>query len=182
MKSDHIEGHTSFALVHMMPYTLRPILSASSCICISRSDGMILSGHNFVRWIESAPPSRSHLCTKLGVTCWISRHCCRWALDKTELWKLYLATLGGYILLYCLHALPNPSLVACCLAFPSSSPPEPCLHISSITSPPTVAESIWHYRTFPKAARSWMSPKILQPPFPSAGVHLEAVSNGSVPR
>jgi len=92
---------------------------------------MVLSGNNFVLWNQSAPPSASHLCTKLRVTCWISDHCCRLALDESQPWKLNLATLGGCLSRFCTRALPNPSLAACCLASPSSSPPEPHLNISS---------------------------------------------------
>jgi len=47
MKSDHIEGHSLFALVRIIKYTLRPILPESSCICMSQSDSMILSGKFF---------------------------------------------------------------------------------------------------------------------------------------
>jgi hypothetical protein len=47
MISDHKEGHSSFAPVRIIPYTLRPIPPASSCICITQSHSMVLSGHNF---------------------------------------------------------------------------------------------------------------------------------------
>jgi len=143
-----MEGHSSFATVPVIPYTLHPILPASSCICISQSDSMVLSGYNFVWWNQSAPPSASHLTSKLGVACWMSGHCCHSALDESQPWKLYLATPGWYLRLFCTRAHSNPSPVACCLAFSSSSPPEPRLHISSKTSPPTVAKSTRHYRIF----------------------------------
>jgi len=137
MKADHIEGH-SFAPVRKIPYTLRPNLPTSNCICIMQSDSMVLSRNNFVWWNQSAPLSVSHLCTKLGVACWMSGHCCRSALDDIQPWKLYIATLGGYLSLFCLHTLPNLSPVAWCLASPSSTPPEPQLNIFSKTSPPIV--------------------------------------------
>jgi hypothetical protein len=38
MKSDHIEGYSSFALVCIIPYTFHPMLPASSCICIVGTD------------------------------------------------------------------------------------------------------------------------------------------------
>jgi hypothetical protein len=76
MISIHIEGHSSFARVCEMPYTLHPIVPASSCISISQSDSLVLSGNNVFRCNQSAPPSASHLCTKLGVDCWKSGHCC----------------------------------------------------------------------------------------------------------
>jgi len=46
---DYIEVHSSFAWVRMIPYTLRPILSASSCIGISQSDSMVFLDNNFFR-------------------------------------------------------------------------------------------------------------------------------------
>jgi hypothetical protein len=49
MKSDEIDGHSSSAPVRIIPYTLHPIHPASSCICISQSDCMVLSEYNFVR-------------------------------------------------------------------------------------------------------------------------------------
>ena len=49
MKSDDIEGHSAFALVCIIPYTVDPILPTSSCICTTQSDSMVLSGHNFFR-------------------------------------------------------------------------------------------------------------------------------------
>jgi len=158
MKSDHIEGHSTLAPVRTIPYTLRRILPASSCICISQSDSMVLSGDNFFRWNHLAPPIASHLCMKLRVACWISSHCCRSALNEPQPWNLYFATLGGYLSLCWPRALPNSSPVACWLVIPSSPPPEPRLHISSKTSQPTIAESIQHYRNFSKAARSRKSP------------------------
>lgn len=65
---------------------------------------------------------------------------------------------------------------------PFSLPPEFCLHITSKPSQPTATKSIQHYRNYAKAASPQMSPSDLQLPCPSEGVHLEAVSNGSVPR
>ena len=84
-------------------------------------------------------------------------------------------------LCFCPPSHQNPLPVACCVAFPCSSPPEPPLHMASNTSPPTVAKSIRRYRKFPKAARSQKSPKNLQPLSPSAEVNVTAVSDGSVP-
>jgi len=154
MKSDHIDGHSSFAQVRMIPYTPCPILPESSCTCISQSYSMALSGYNFVRWNQSATPSASHLCMKHGVDCCMSGHCCHFALNESQPGKVYLATIGGYLSLVCAYALPNLSPAACCLAFLSSSPPKPYLHISSKTFQPTVAESIGHYQNVPKTARS----------------------------
>jgi len=127
MKSDQIDSHSLFAPVRIIPYTLHPILPASSCICISQSDSRVPSGYNFLRCHQSAPLSASHVCMKLGVACWMSGHCCHSALDKSQSWKLYLATLGGYRSLFCSHPHPNPLPVACWLAFPSTSPTETSL-------------------------------------------------------
>jgi len=77
---------------------------------------------------------------------------------------------------YCPCTLANWLPVACCLAFPSSSPLEFCLHIASKTSPTTTGESIWHYGNYPTTASSRMSPNNLRLPSPSAGVHLELCS------
>jgi hypothetical protein len=84
MKSDHIEGDLSFALVRTIAYTLRPILSASSCICISHSDSLGLSDHNVFRFNQSATPRTSHFGTKLGVPGWMSGHSCCLALDGSQ--------------------------------------------------------------------------------------------------
>ena len=181
MISNQIDSHSSFAPVRLIPSTLRPILPASSCICISRSDCLVLSAYNFVQWNQSVTPSVSHVCTKLGVECWISGHCCNSARNETQPWKLYSATLGGYLFHFSPCAHPNRLPVSCSLAFPFLSPLKSCLHIFSNTLPPIVAECIQHYRNFPMAARSWKSPKYLQPLSPSTGVHLAAVSDGSVP-
>jgi len=89
--------------------------------------------------------------------------------------------MGGYLLPVCLRTLPNPSLVACCLAFHFSLPPEFHSRISSYTSPPTADESIQCYQNYPTAASPQISPKNLQPLSQGAGVYLEAVSNGSAP-
>jgi len=168
------------------PGAYNPIYSSSNSSCVKlhlynavRQYGSF--GLQFFRWNQSAPPSASHLCTKLGIARWMSGHCCRSALDELKPWKVYLATMGRYLSLFCPSAHANPSLVVYCPAFPSSLPPDPHLHISSESSPPIVAESIRHYLSFPKAARSWKCPKNLQPPSPSAGIHLATVSNDSIP-
>jgi len=181
MKSDHIEGQSSFAPVRMIGCTLCPILPASSCISISQWDSMGHSGHKFFRSNHTAPPSTPHQGTKLAVIFCMSCNCCCSALNESLPWKLYFATLGGYLWLVCPCALPNPSPVACCLTFLSCSPPELRSHIASTISQSTVAESILQYPNFPKAARSQKSRKNLQPPTPSAGVHLTALCHGSVP-
>ena len=111
----------------------------------------------------------------------MSGHCCHSALNESQPRKLYLATVGRYLSFCCQCTLPNTSPVACCLAFPSSLPPKPHLHISSTTSPPTVAESIRHYQKFPIPASSRRSLQNLQPLTPAARVHLSAVLNCSVP-
>jgi len=61
---------------------------------------MVLSGYNSFRWNQSAPPSASHRCMKVGISCWMSGHCCCSALDELQPWKLYLATLGHYLSLF----------------------------------------------------------------------------------
>jgi len=142
---------------------------------------MVLPGHNLIRRDQSAAPSGSYLCTKLGVACWMSGHCCHSTVGESQPWKLYLATLGGDLSLVSPCTVPKLSLVACLLAFPSYSPPEPGFHIDSKSSQPTVTDSIQHCRNCPTAARCWKSPNNLQPPSPSAGVRLAAVSDSSVP-
>jgi hypothetical protein len=84
MQSDWIDGHSSFAPVHIIPYTLRPVSPASSCIGISQSDCMVLLGYSFVLRNQSGPPCASHLGTKLGVACWMSGYCCHLALDESQ--------------------------------------------------------------------------------------------------
>jgi hypothetical protein len=145
MISDHTEGHSSFAPVRIIPYTVRPIRPKSNSMRITQIGSMVVSGHNHCRWNQSPPPSASHLCTKLGIAFWMSGHCCRLALDESQPCKLYSATLGRYLPVYCQRTLANQSLVACCLSFPSSTPPEPRLHISSEPSQPIFSESIRHY-------------------------------------
>jgi len=49
-----------------------------------------------------------------------------------------------FILPFCARALPNPSRVAGCLAYPFSSPLESHVHSSSKTSQPTATKSIQH--------------------------------------
>jgi hypothetical protein len=49
MKSDLIDGRSSFAPVRIIPSALCPIQPSSSCICISQSDSMFHVGYNFVR-------------------------------------------------------------------------------------------------------------------------------------
>jgi len=166
----------------MIPYILPPILSASSCRCTLQTDSMVLSGYDFVGWNRSSPSSASHLCTKHGVACWMSGHCCRSALNESQRLKLYLATLGGYICLFCLWARANPSPVACWLAFPYSSPPEPRLDNSWEPSQPNVAKSIRHDQWYPKAAWSRRSRTIVQPRSSSTCVYDAAVRNSTVPR
>jgi hypothetical protein len=83
-------------------------------------------------------------------------------------------------LTFLLEALSNLSPVACCLAFSSILPPEPRSQSSSETCQPIVAESFQQYRSSPWAAHSCKSSKNLQQPSPSAGVHLNAISNSSV--
>ena len=182
MKSDHIEGHSSFAPGCIIAYTFRLILPASSLICIAQSNSMDHSGHNFFRWTRLAPTSASHWCMQHGVEWWMSGHCFHLALNDSQPWKLNLATLGGYLSHFYPCDLTNPLLVACSLNFPCSWPLEPRFNIGSKTSQLTVAESIQHYQQFTNAARSQKSPKDLQLACPRAGVHLAAVSNSSVPR
>jgi len=148
-------------------------------MCIWQSDSIILAGHNCFLWKQSAPPRVLNLRTKLVVGCWMYNHCCHLAPDESQPWKWYVAILEGYLSHGHAHAVPNPSPVASCLTFPSSSSPKPCWGISLTTCQPTVTESIWHYQLFPKPASSQQSPKYLQPLSPCARIHLEAVSNSS---
>jgi len=79
-----------------------------------QSHSMVLSGNNFFQWNQSAPPSSSHLCMTLEDGCSMSSHCCRSAPIESQLYKLYLATLGCYISLFAqeLCQIPRRSLVA----------------------------------------------------------------------
>jgi len=92
-------------------------------------DSTVLSGHNSFGWIQSTPPSASHLCMKLGVDCWLYGPCRHSAPDELQPWQLTLATIGGYWWPDWSPALPNQSPVTCYLTFPSSSPSDPHLHI-----------------------------------------------------
>ena len=136
----------------------------------------------FFQWSQSATPRALHHCMTIGVACCMSGHCSCLTLHETQLWKLYSETLRCYLSLFCWHAVPNPTLFACCLAFPSSSPPKSHLDISSNTCLPTVAKSIPYYQNFPPAASALKFSKNQQPLYPCAGVHLSAVSSGSVLR
>jgi len=131
--------------------------------------------------MQWSPPSALLLCTKIGLDCWMSGYYCRLALDESQPRTLYLASLGCYLSLCGPPALPHLLPAGCYLAIPSSSPPEPHLHICLNTSPQTVAESILCDQNLPKAARSQTSQQYLQPPSPSAGVYPVAVSQGYVP-
>ena len=181
MKYEYIDGHSSFAHVRIIPYTLHPILPVSRCTYILQSGSMVLWDYIFVWWNQAAPPIASHLCTRLEDDCWMSGLCCHPASNESQPWKLYFATLGGCLSLLCPHALPYPLPITCCLAFPYSSTPEPGVHICWGTFQPTVAESFQHYWHFPKTARSQKFSKYLQLLSAGVGVHLKAVSDGSVP-
>jgi hypothetical protein len=133
IKSDHIQGHSSFVLLHITTYTFRPILPVLSYISKPQSDSMDVLGHTIFWCNQSAPPSASFLCMRLVVRCWISVHCCRLALDESQTWKLYLATLQVNLSNLCPHAVPKLSQVACSLAFPSSLHRNPFLHAFSKT-------------------------------------------------
>jgi hypothetical protein len=63
MISDHIEGHSSLTLVRIIPYTLRPILPESSCICITQLDSMVLSAQIFFDEINQLLPV-PHICVR----------------------------------------------------------------------------------------------------------------------
>jgi len=177
----------------------RPILSATSAPCKSESQTHLLTMiHTAQTWCTRKffpgrpgmeylwPGTQSLVDRRIG---WpfsrltaSARQSLSNSLFESQPWKLNLATMGGYLSPFCQRALSNPSPVSCCHTVPSSWAPKPRLHISSKTSQPVVADSIWHYQKFQNAASSQMSPKNLQLLSPSAGVHLAAVSNGSLPR
>jgi len=142
---------------------------------------MALLGLHSCRWNQSDPPRASHWNTRLGVGLGIDGYSCHSTPSKSYPQMVYLTTLGDYISPCCPCALPNPSPVTCCLAFPCSLPPKFRFHRSSKTSPPTANNSIWHYRNWPMAASSQMSPLNFQPKSLSGGVHLWAVLNWSAP-
>ena len=181
-KSGHIWCSVLSACWYIIPYTLCPILSAPRCSWTLMVECMALLGIYFCRWNQSAPRCTSHRYTRLWVGFEIEQYRCRWKPGKSQPWRLYLATLGGYFLPLCSCAVPTPSPVAGCLAFTFYSPPECRMHIASKTSPHTAAESIWHYRSYSIAASSQTSPKNLQPLPASAGVNLKAVLNCSAHR
>ena len=161
MISDHIDVHFSVAPVRLIQYTIRPILPMLRCLCITQSACMVLVGYKFFRTIQSAAHSASHLCTELGIPCWMLGYRCSSAHDESQPWKLYFATLGLLLSVCGPRDLPHQLQVAYCLAFPFSSPPEPQLHISLWPSLPIVAESIRHCWNFAKVAWYWKSPKNL---------------------
>jgi hypothetical protein len=49
MISDHTEGHSSFAPVRIIPYTVRPIRPESNGMWTTQIDSMVVSGHNHCR-------------------------------------------------------------------------------------------------------------------------------------
>jgi len=133
---------------------------------------MVLLDYNVVRWNQSALLRAWYLCMKFPVDCSMSGHCCRSALDESQPLKLYLAIVGGCLSFVCLHAVLDPSPVTCCLAISAYTPPKPRLHSSSKTYQCNLAASIQDYKCCPNTARARKSPKNLQIPSPSAGVHL----------
>jgi len=182
MKYGHTWGPLSFAHLYIITYTLCPIGPTPRCTWTLMLECIAPFGICFCWWKQSAPPSASHLYIRLGVSLGIEQHYCHLTPGKSKPWTLYMATMGGYFWHFCLCALPNPSLVACCLAFPFSLTPKFGLHMSSTTSPATADESIEHYQNYATAAGLQMSLNNLQPLSPSAGVNLWAISNGSAPR
>ena len=175
MKSGHICGQLSFARWYIIQYTVARVRPAPRCTWTSMFECMALKGLWFCRCIQSASPSASHLYTRLGVVWGLEQYPCHSTPSKAQRWMLYLATRGGHFSHFYLRAGPNPSPVAGCLAFYFSSPPEFRLHTSSNPSQPTAIESIQHYRNYPTAASSPMSPKTKQLPSPGGGVNLEPV-------
>jgi len=89
---------------------------------------MSLLGHHIVWWHRLATSRASTLDMLLGVACRICGHCCCSAPNKSHPSLDILATVEGYLLPGIPCALSNPSLVTCCLTFPSSSPLKPCLN------------------------------------------------------
>ena len=115
---------------------------------------MALLGHNFLWWNLSSHPSASHLCTKLGVACWLFDHCCGSAHKQSQPWTLYLATKRRYLMRDSPRGLLNLLPITCCLAFPCSTPSAPCMHNASKVSQPTIAKSIQHCQNYPNAPSS----------------------------
>jgi len=182
MKSDHVQGHSLFAQVHIVPYIYLLNLCKSSWICLSQSHSMVLSGYNLFQSNQLSPPSASHVDGKLVVLCWMAVHCCHSAPDELQPQQLYFATLGGSILQFWPGALPYLLPVTCCITFPFSWPFKLSLLISSKTSQPTNAGSFVNCQTVSMVSSSRKSLKHQQPLCPSAAVQLKAISNCSFPK
>jgi len=100
-KSDHKRDDSSFPWVYICSYSLHLVIAASRCICRLQSGSIVLAGHNFFWCNESAPPSASHLCMRLGV-CWqIYGHCCCVAHNKSWQHRFFLSTLIGFLISLC---------------------------------------------------------------------------------
>jgi len=140
-----------------------------------------LLGLYFCGWIQSTPLSASQLYTRIGVVWGLEPYRCPSTPRGSKPWMFPWSTQRVCFLPFWSYACPNPSPVACCLSFLFSSPPEFFFYIDSKNSQPTAGESTEHYQNHSMAASSGMSSIILQPPFPSAGVHLEPDTNSSAP-
>lgn len=141
---------------------------------------MAISGLSCSRWNQPAAPSPSHQYTTLGVVWQIEQYRCNLAPSKSQPTILYLASVAGYLLPVCVHALPNILRATCYLVFSYPSSLYSHLRIRSKPSPPTATRSIQHLPNYQMAARSQMSPNNLQQLSPIAGISLKAGSNDSV--
>ena len=142
-----------------MPYTFRPSYHASRCTSISMLEWMALLALCFHLWNWRAPSNASRLYTSLCVVWGLEPYSCHWTLSESQPWTLNLATWGGNFPPFSLRTWPNPSPVACYLAFLFPLPPIFCFQILSKPSQLTVGESIqcdWNYSL---AASPRISPK-----------------------
>jgi len=79
---------------------------------------MALLGLHSSPWNQLAPPSISHLDWRRWVIWGIQWYLCHLTPSESQWRMLYLVTLGGYFVMFCLCPIPNPSPVACFLALP----------------------------------------------------------------
>jgi len=116
---------------------------------------------------------------QLGVV-WVIEWCsCHLTPTELQSSTFYWATLGAYLLPFCLDTLPNVSLVANCVALYFSTPPKYQLHMAVKLSQTTAIKSIPYGQYYSMAASSQISPYDLLLLSPSAEFYFDAVSNGS---
>ena len=143
---------------------------------------IFLPGFHFVQWNQLAPPSASHLWTRLGVVWGRSGYPCHSIPRESQPSKMYFTTLWRYISPFWLCTCPKLSPITHCLTCSVFLTSQYCLCNSSQSSGCNVAKSIQPYQPVPIAAWPHMPLTYWQPLSPSAGVYHKAVSHCSAPK